>query len=113
MALPRWVRACRTQSVESPDHRPQTRIGTGRSGRHRRQRIGVDVRRPQAIEGDEVTVLPVYAGDAVVFVPAGAIRAGDLLGHGFVLAGPRDDAAGIIGVINLRVSGSTQQKYAD
>src|SRR6476660_178397 len=79
----------RPGSVERAHHGPKARIGAGRSGCHRLHRIRVDVRRPQAIERDEVAVLPVHAGDAVILVPAGAIGAGDLLRHGLVLARPQ------------------------
>src|ERR1700724_1401472 len=78
------------------DHRPP--VIAARAGAHRRQRIGVHVRRPQAVEGDEVAVLPVHAGDAGVLVPARAMVGGDLPRHRLALARPRDDPAGIVAV---------------
>src|SRR5262249_15159681 len=97
------------------DQRPHARIVTAGSGRYRRQGVGVDVGRPQAAERDEVAVLPVHAGDAVVLVPARAIGGGQLLRHGLVLARPRDDAAGVVAVIDigLGAGGSAQQQKPD
>src|SRR5262245_5564769 len=54
-----------------------------------------------------------HAGDAVVLVPARAIGGGDLLRDGLVLARPRNDAAGVVGVVDLRAGGSAQQQNAD
>src|SRR5260370_30997462 len=68
------------RSVEDPYPRPEALIGTGRSGMHGWQRIRIDVRRPKAIECDEVAVMPMHAGDAMIFVPARAIRGGNLMG---------------------------------
>src|ERR1700730_16440866 len=93
----------RTWSFVDVHRRPRALLVTGVPGRHRRQRVTGDVRRPQAVEGDEVAIVPVDAGDAVILVPAGAIIGGDLLRHGLVLARPRDDPAGVVAVIDLRV----------
>src|SRR5262249_56940728 len=108
------ARALRGQSLVD-NQRRRRRIVAAISGRYRRQGVGVDVGRPQAAERDEVAVLPVHAGDAVVLVPARAIGGGQLLRHGLVLARPRDDAAGVIAVIDigLGVGGSAQQQNAN
>src|SRR5919201_6196392 len=91
-------RRARAGSVESlgDDQRERSRKVTGVAGWYRRQGVRVEVRRPEATKRDEVAVLPMHAGDAVVLVPARAIGGGHLLGDRLVLARPRDDAAGVV-----------------
>src|SRR5262249_1802160 len=72
------------------------------AGVHRRQCEAVDVRRPQAVERDEVPVSAMHAGDAVILIPARAVLGGNEMRIRLVLAGPRNDAAGIVAVPDLR-----------
>jgi hypothetical protein len=71
--------------------------------RHRRARKAVDVRRPKAVERNVIAILPVHPGDAGIFVKPGAIAGSSLLRRRLILAGPRDDPAGIVAVPHLRL----------
>src|SRR5689334_1736390 len=95
--------------IQGAHARPEPLIITARTRVHGRQRIPVLVRRPQAIEADEVAIAPVHAGDAVIFVPTRAIESGNLVRHGLVLARPWNDAARVVAAVDLRLRGYSRR----
>jgi hypothetical protein len=104
-------RPYKLESVQRSHGRRELLIEATRPGTHRGQSVRIDVRCPQAVERNEVSVMRVHAGDAIIFVPARAISGCYLRRCGLVLARPGDDPAGVVAVINLRVGarGSHQQ----
>jgi hypothetical protein len=104
-------RPYKLESVQRSHRRRKPLIEAARPGTHGWQSIRIDVRRPQTAERNEIPVMRVHAGDAIIFVPARAVSGCYLRRCGLVLARPGDDPAGIVAVINLRVGarGSHQQ----
>src|ERR1700738_3072086 len=96
-------RPYKLESVQRSHRRREALIEASRPRTHGGQSIRIDVRRPQAVERNEIPVMRVHAGDAVIFVPARAVSGGYLRRRGLVLARPGDDPAGVVAVINLRV----------
>jgi hypothetical protein len=94
----------RIRSVQRSHRRRKPLIEATGPGTHGGQSIRIDGRRPQAVERNEIPVMRVHAGDAVIFVPARAVSGGYLRRRGLVLARPGDDPTGVVAVINLRVS---------
>src|SRR5947207_12734588 len=93
----------RFASIERAHPRPEPLVDTAAPRVHGRQRVRVHIRRPQAVERDEVTIAAVHAGDAVIFVPSCAVEGGNLVRHGLALTGPRENAAGVVTAVDLRL----------